>query len=187
MKLKTIALALAWSAFAIPASQALQITDFGDVGFEIIDDFTTFATVTPNSMGISVSGSASGDSLVGTFAPVDIAGLYDITLTGSVSGGNPAVTFRVLLFDITLIEYREYSGITIDFGVTSTTVLLTLVSETAEFTEIGGFQFISDGGDTLAPLSFTFESVDAIPEPSVYMLTSVGLAGAYLLRRRSKI
>ena len=181
MKLKTVTLALALSAFAFNASHALQITDFSDVGF-LVDETSSFSTISPNGTNIFVSGTDFLEALVGTFAPVDIAGFSDITLTGSVSGENPNSTFSIYLFNSAFDQYREYSGFTLDFGATSTTVFLTFVSETASFTDIAGFQFI--GGGIGSPLSFTFESVDAIPEPSVYALSSMALAGAYLLRRR---
>jgi len=77
-----------------------------------------------------------------------------------------------------------YTGNTSDFGIESTSQTLSLASfGFADLTRISGLMFIIDDYTT-SGFSMTLESVDAIPEPSMAMLSAVGLGAAFLLRRK---
>lgn len=187
MKLQTaIAILILSLSLPITSKAAVQITDFSTTSFTVDWDFSTFSTINVNSTNIHVGGTDLAEILYGTFDPVDITGLTQISLTGILSGDNPDSFFEVWLFDNTLTAYRAYSGHMSSFGNTSSSVVLTFESESSPFDEVGGFYFV--GAGLGSPLNFTFEAVTAesIPEPSLSALIILGLGGLCCIRRRRR-
>lgn len=178
-----ILVAVATLLSVLPAAQAVVISSFGETDFTVDYGTSTFASIITHPDNVEVSGTDFGESMAGTFVPVDISGLSRISLTGTVNGDNPDSAFTVLLFNSTFDQSREYSGNMSSFGSTSSSLLLSFVSESSSFTDVAGFQFI--GGGSGSPLEFTFEelSATAVPEPSVPALFALSL-GAFFWSRR---
>ncbi len=181
---KTLAaLLLFFSVFT--AAHAVVLTNFSETDFVVDSGSSSFSTITVSPTTVSVEGTDSGESLAGTFDPVDITGLSYISLTGTLSGANPESIFSVYLFNSTFDQYRLYSGTTASFGELSSSLTLTFVQETAAFNDVAGFQFTTSGMG--APIVFTFQelSASATPEPSTWVLLIGGIAVAGIIRRRS--
>lgn len=188
MLIKKISLALMLLLTTFSISNAIVITGFGNTSDFTVDPvFSTFPVINVNPTNVNVVGSDFGQSLAGTFTPIDISGFTLINLTGTLTGTNPNTTFTILLFNSGFDQTREYSGVTNSFSSSSSTYTLTFVSETSSFTDIAGFQFT--GGGLGSPLNFTFDSLEAIavPEPSTYTLIGMGLGGLVLFRRFRKV
>lgn len=181
MKLKTIAFALTLSALTLGAQAAL-ITSFSEDDFFIEYGFTSFDSV-EQTTNIVVAGSGSGSMLAGGVNSFNLSGFDQIILSGSTSGLNPSASFTIDFYDAYFNLLRSYSGYSGHFGSATTSVALTLSFE-GEFAlpEATAMIFTVDGEDS--PFDFTFESLEAIPEPSVYVLSSLALGAVYLLRRR---
>jgi hypothetical protein len=191
---KILLLSLTLAAYLLGGNQsanAILITGFGSTAeapasvFTVDGASSSFTTITQAALNTNVVGTDSGQIFAGTFATINIAGLNTIQLTGTMSGVNAESNFSVELFDPTLNFSRTYSGNLVGFGtVNPATVVLTFVSQTAAFNDIGGFQYTGNGAG--AAVNFTFNSLEAIPEPSTYALLALGLGSLVFLRMRSK-
>jgi len=183
MILKTAAIAIALCLSAAASSQAIQITNFGSSTFQV--DSSAFPETTSGVGSITLGGNTFGGTLTGIFDPVEIGDSPLVTLTASISGINPDSFFSLVLFNSTYDQTRTYTGFTSGIGSFDTTITLSLDPGDAsvDFTDIGGLQFTLVN-ETDSSFSMTLKSVDAVPEPSVYAFSAIGLAGAYLLRRR---
>lgn len=176
----------ALSLFAVGTSQAAILTDFSPESFLI--EYSDFSTTTQDASGLYVEGQGIGNTFYGYFAPIDITGLDQIYLTVTAHD-NPGVYFRIELYGNDLEDIRIYDGVLESFGTgVSTRVLLNFVSETSDFAEVIGLQFLSDGGSgTSMVLTFEELSAVAVPEPTTYALAisavAFGLIGARRLRR----
>ncbi|HWL52862.1 MAG TPA: PEP-CTERM sorting domain-containing protein [Chthoniobacteraceae bacterium] len=184
MKLKTAIASLVLGGLSLTTSEAVLITDFSEPDFQIFDDLTTLA-IERYPTYLLASGSAFGGEFAGVFDSVDIVGLSDISLTGSIIGENPDIQFTLYLYNTAVDQWRTYVAYTSAFGSESTTVTLTFLEETASFTDVGGLAF-NAGGAPGSNITFAFESLQAIPEPSVYALSAVALGAAAWLRRRRR-
>ncbi|MDZ4789086.1 MAG: PEP-CTERM sorting domain-containing protein [Blastochloris sp.] len=193
---KILLLSLTLATYLLGGNQsakAILITGFGSTAeapasaFTIDNLTTNFTTTTQAALNTSVAGTDSTQIFAGTFATINIAGLNTIQLTGTLSDmTNAATNFSVDLFNAALTHSRTYSGNLNSFVLnSSTTVVLTFVSETLSFNDIGGFQYTGNGTASL-PVNFTFDSLEAIPEPSTYALLALGLGSLVFLRMRSK-
>jgi len=173
------------------SANAILITGFGSTAEAPASAFTidvatsNFTTITQAAFNTNVVGNDNAQIFAGTFSSINIAGLNTIRLTGTMSGTNAASNFSVDLFNGALNQTRTYSGNLSGFGSGSpATVVLTFVSETAPFNDIAAFSFTGAGtGDAV---NFTFDSLEAIPEPSTYALLALGLGSLVFFRMRSK-
>jgi len=187
MKMKlALTIALTFCLLTL-SSHADQLTNFGSSTFNIDSDFTSFI-VDQQATKTLISGIDDyGCYIIGYFPdPIDISTFSQISLTASISEGNPQGNFSLILFDdsFDMEQGYVYTGNTSDFGIESTSQTLSLASfGFADLTRISGLMFIIDDYTT-SGFSMTLESVDAIPEPSMAMLSAVGLGAAFLLRRK---
>jgi len=191
---KILLLSLTLAAYILGGNQsanAILITGFGSTAEAPASAFTvdgansTFPTITQAAFNTNVVGNDLGQIFAGTFSSINIAGLNTIQLTGTMSGTNAASIFSVDLFNGAQNQTRTYSGNLSGFGTGSpATVVLTFVSETASFNDIAAFVFTGAGAG--AAVNFTFDSLEAIPEPSTYALLALGLGSLVFFRKRSK-
>lgn len=184
MKFKTTIASLSLSLVGLTHSQALLITDFSEPGFQVYDDLTS-VSIERHPTYLLASGSSFSGAFAGFFESVDIGGFSEISLTGRVVGENPNMQFSIyLLHDEAMGQWLVYEGYTDVFGSSSTTFTLSFAGgEGAPFTGVTGLMFVA-GGDLGSDFSFAFESLQAVPEPSVYALSAVALGVAAWLRRR---
>jgi len=192
---KILLLSLTLAAYLLggnQSAQAILITGFGTTAeppasaFTIDGATSNFTTITQTALNTNVVGTDTTQIFAGTFGTINIAGLNTIQLTATLTGTNAATNFSVDLFNAALSESRLYSGNLISFVSGSpTTVVLTFVSETASFNDIGAFQYTGNGTGSL-PVNITFDSLEAIPEPSTYALLALGLGSLVFFRKRSK-
>jgi len=190
---KTLLLSLTLAASLMGVNQsanAILITGFGSTAeapasIFTIDAASNFTTITQVAFNTNVVGNDNAQIFSGSFSSINIAGLNTIQLTGTLFGVNALSNFTVELFNSDFSQSRNYSGNLSGFVSGSpATVVLAFVSETAAFNGIGGFQYTGNGtGD---PVNFTFDSLEAIPEPSTYALLALGLGSLVFFRMRSK-
>ena len=178
-------------AFFSQTARSVVITGFGSSpesgrsAFQIDTETTSFSTEQTSS-ATRIFGSESGNIFAGTFSAVDITGNEQIQLTALVTGANPNTNFTVELYNTNLDAIRTYRGNTEDFSSSNMTVTLVPQAGSASFTDIAGFQFTANG-TTSSNLNMTFDTLSAVPEPSMYGLLMLGsmLAGGVYWKRRS--
>lgn len=189
--MRRLALALAFSALVSLTAHAQVLVNFGSASFTPDADLSDFDTIAQSAASISLTGFDDGHTLAGTFATtLDFSAVTTLYLTGSVQGTAPDSTFTVLLFNSDFSQTRTYESAFNIYGTTSASYALSFVSEDSSFTDIGGFQLITNGAG--APLAFTLEnlaaSLSAVPEPSTYaaLLGACALALVALRRRATR-
>lgn len=168
-----------------PVNGAVLITDFGSSQFTIDGDTTSFATVNQSPTSVTLSGTDL-NIFAGTFSSVDISSQTAIQLTAQISGSNPGSKFKVELFDSSFSVAGEYEGFLSNFSTTASALTLDFVlSGPGSFTDIIGFQYSGQG--TGVPVNgLNLMSVTAVPEPSTWVLITIGLfCGLILFRNRS--
>lgn len=163
----------------------ITISGFGTGQFTVDDGLTSFTDL-QSSTGLNISGSDLGNTLFGTFTPIDITGLSVLELTASVVT-NPASNFNFQLFDSSF-NTQTYSGNWNSFGTgVNTTISLNFLSTGAGFdpTDVQSLLITADGtGDTLNVILDEVE-ISAIPEPSTMTLLFLG-AYALIFGRRKR-
>ncbi len=168
----------------LPSVQAAVLTDFGGFTFEVEASITSVGVI-QDASSLLATGVTNGDILAGYFSTFDISGLGDIRLTASIAGANPNFLFQVYLLGEDLASYMLFEGESTFFGPTASTIGLTYIETVGgPFTNVAAFQFVASGtGD---PFEMTFSKLEAVPEPSVMILSSIALGGVALLARRRK-
>lgn len=193
--MKRIALAIFCLAVAAGSARALTI-NFTAAAFTIDTNTSYFTTsISQDATGTRVVGKDNGQTLAGTFGPFDLTGVTSLFLTGTLAGANPNSGFTVLLFNYhDISEFRTYSGAFNGYGVISASTSLSAEPGNPAFTDVGGFQLVTNGtGDAL---DFTFESLSdtapviaPVPEPSTALagVALIALVGASRQRRSSTV
>lgn len=177
MKLPTIIASIVFAAAS--ATQGAVITGFGTGEFGLTySDFTN----NQNATSLTVSGAFDdGNFFVGTVSPVSIAGLPVIQLTLTI---NSAITSN---FSIELIDASTnslaYDGSfsTFSVGVPSTATLTANPGgNVGTFNGTVSRIAFSTGGSGMHLVNVTFDTLQAVPEPS--SLALLGLGGALAVR-----
>ncbi len=190
MKRKILASAFGFLILSFNAN-AVLLTGFGtsaatEPAFTIDGGSTSFST-SQTLNNLQITGSDLGNTVGGTFSVVDTTGFSILSLTGTLSGTNPLSSFNLQLFDGS--AFQTYSGNWSSFGSGSpATVQLSLVSTDGGYdvTQVQGVIITANGSGS--SIDFTLDNVDisAIPEPSTYLLLSMGLGLIYLTKRKRK-
>jgi len=167
----------------LPAAHAVEITDFGSNTFTLEMDpgFTTFTT-NQDATGLGISG-IGGDTFGGFTNTGDIGEMMDFYLTASIAATSPIFVFQISIYSADLQAYVMYGAESFLFGEGLTRVQLSFLSSYGSpFTEVGALMFYSSNTET--PVEMRLEKLEAVPEPSVFLLGAAATGMAVFLRRR---
>jgi hypothetical protein len=161
----------------------VTLTSFGSSVPPIFTiDGTTSFTTSQSGSDLQITGTDLGDTLVGTFDPVDITGMSDfLQLTGSVAS-NPGSPFTVLLYDSGFETANYTGGSWTDLGLGSTTLAFDSASVGFDPTDVIALQLNTAGSGNA--INATLTAATAIPEPNSLLLFLLGSVALVSTKRQ---
>ena len=166
-------------------SNAQVLSNFGTTAFAIDTDNSTLPF---SQSGTSFTGTDTNGILAGVFTtPFSLSSSSPLRLNFSFTGTNQNSPFTVEFLAPTSFEsIATYSGSTAGATTSSVTTQLTLTTG-ASFTNqsVGGVNITLNGagGQTV---SYQFQSLEVVPEPSTYALMAIGGLVLFFIARRRK-
>ncbi len=182
--MKKLLLAFALSAFFLQALHAQFITGFGTGDLTLVD--SSFGTSSQTASSYSISGSGLTGYFSGTITPLVLSGgITQLSLTGTL-GSSYNTSFDLYLQDSN-DGYLMFSGNWSVFSAGSAQSALLSLSDSYGFNGTVSKLTLFSNLSVSEPLSFTFDALSAVPEPTALLLLGMGLAGIAMrrsLRRR---
>jgi hypothetical protein len=165
-------------------SNAQVLSNFGTTAFAIDTDNSTLPF---SQSGTSFTGTDTNGILAGVFTtPFSLSSSSPLRLNFSFTGTNQNSGFTLEFLTPTFTSIATYSGSTAGATTSSVTTQLTLTTG-ASFTNqsVGGVNITLNGagGQTV---SYQFQSLEVVPEPSTYALMAIGGLVLFFIARRRK-
>jgi len=176
--MKTLAYALLTFLLLVHGTSAQIITNFGTAAGD--DGLWSYNPVTSTISGTETLGAV----LFGTSENISLAGSSGVELTLNVAT-SPGGGFSVSIYDNVgleaLVDGFTWSAFS---GGASITRSYTNIQSGFNFNNVVDWNLNSGGSGN--PMTATFDSIAAVPEPSTWVLLAGGLAIILLLRRRRR-
>lgn len=176
---------------SVSHAQFIDLVSLGSATFTI-DTGNASGSYLQSGSGVTYNPSvALGDSLPGTFGPLDWSSNTDLQTAAylkiSFTGANPNLPMSLELFDSTLTSSIKYQGTTDPSASGSAApyfkFTLTSAFNPSVLASVGGAQITWDGDGSV---NANLQAIATVPEPSTYALLALaGLAiSGYAARRR---